>query len=113
MEKTGVNQLDEITNYELQIPVPLLLPRITVHVISVLLPESRRILIEKFKSTNPLHRFPPIQMRHNQPRRITMVRTERLAIMMRSHQHLVPIQVRKWHIGGISLIRMNQNITSF
>jgi hypothetical protein len=93
--------------------VPLFLPRIPVHVIPVLLPETRRILVKKFKSSHPLHRFPPIKMRHNQPRRITMVRTERLAIMMRRYQHLFPIQIRERHVGGISLLGMHQNITCF
>ncbi len=93
--------------------MPLLLPRIPIHVIPILLPKPRRILIEKFKSTHPFHRLPPIQMRHNQPRRITMVRTERLAVMMRRYQHYFPIQIHKRHVGGISLLRMHQNITCF
>ena len=61
--------------------VALLLPGVTVGVITVALPEAESIMIEKQEATNPLDAFPGVEMRHDEAKGAAMVGGERCAIL--------------------------------
>lgn len=46
---------------------PLFLPRIPTHVIAVLVPEARRVLLQELETPHPLRARPEIQVRHHEP----------------------------------------------
>src|SRR6202521_4609502 len=49
-------------------------------------------------------------MRHNQAQRVTVVRGERLAIMMRDEQHIVAVKISQRDIRGKTLLRVHQDM---
>src|SRR5216684_98577 len=88
--------------YLLSARVPLLLPRITVRVISVALPEAQPVVIQHHESAHPLHAFPRIEVRHDQPQWPSMFRCQRLAIVFEREQHIRLNQIRQRHICRVS-----------
>src|SRR6266849_2818589 len=67
----------------------LFFPGITVHVISVLLPETGSVEFHEFEAANPFDRLPGVEMGHDQAQRITVIGRERLAIVMGGKQDIV------------------------
>src|SRR5438270_9166574 len=50
----------------------LLLPRVTISMIAVALPEAEAVVIQELEPADPLHAFPSINVRNNQAQRSTM-----------------------------------------
>src|SRR5258705_13599150 len=70
-------------------PESLFRPRIAVHVIAVLLPESRRIRGPQLDAANPLGTFPQIEPRHQPPQRPAMLRGQIFSIPRISENTIV------------------------
>src|SRR5258708_19183273 len=73
-------------------PVPLLAPRVAVHVIPVRLPESGLILVMESQSLDPLGALPKIEMGHQQPRRAAVFGLQRLPAVLVRHPRLAVTQ---------------------
>src|SRR5579859_7478957 len=93
--------------------VSLFLKRISIHVISVFLPETSNITVEKLEALDPLHRFPGIEMGNDQTQRISVVERKRLAIMMRGQQNIVAVQINERDIGREPLSGVNEHMAGF
>src|SRR5579862_3583065 len=91
----------------------LLSKRIAINVISILLPEPRRILLHKFQSPHPLHALPRIQLRHHQPHRIPMLRRQRLSVMPQRKKRRRMHQILERHIRRITLLGQHHHIFRF
>src|SRR5215218_8029757 len=63
------------------IGVALLAPRVAVGVIAAQFPEAGGVGVCELQAVDPLGRFPEIEMRHQKPRRSTMIGGDRLAVV--------------------------------
>src|SRR5262245_21039546 len=61
--------------------VPLFLPRLTVYVIAVGLPEPRLVLIEQAEPAHPFGALPEVEVGDEQPRRAAVLGVEGLALV--------------------------------
>src|SRR3954454_844105 len=81
-------------------PVPLFLPRIAVVVVAVALPEAGFVLLQQLQSTHPFRALPEVQMWYEQARGATVLRSERLTVVLvhdprLAAGHLVERKVRR------------------
>src|SRR5579863_7102666 len=67
--------------------VALLFPRIAVGVISVAFPEAQAIFAQQYEAAHPLHAFPGIKMRNNEPAWTAVFGGERHAVVIEGKQH--------------------------
>src|SRR5580658_2938539 len=74
--------------------VALLLPRVTVVVIAVGLPEARHVMIEQLEPPHPLGALPEVQVRDEQPRRAAVLGSERAAAVAEGDPRLTAQDVR-------------------
>src|SRR4051812_38488488 len=86
----------------------LLLPRITIGMIAVALPEAEAVVIQELEPADPLHAFPSIKVRNNQAQRSAMFGGEWFAIVVKGKEHVGPEQIRQWDVGGIVLIAKHE-----
>ncbi len=84
-----------------------------MHVVSVLFPEPRDIVVQELQPTQPFDRLPGVEMGHNQTQRVTVVRRKRLTVMMSGQQDIVTIQISKRDISGEALLSVYQNMRRF
>jgi hypothetical protein len=91
--------------------ISLFLPGISVHVIAILFPESWDIMIQKFQAAQPLHGLPRVEVRHYKAHWITMIRSQRLAIVMSGEQDFRSVEIGERNVGGKALLGVNQNVS--
>ena len=84
--------------------VALFLPRVAIHVIAVRLPEARRVLVHQPQPAHPLGAFPEVQMRHEQPRRATVLALERLPVECERDPRLAAGEVVEREVGGVPTV---------
>src|SRR5258708_5600308 len=88
--------------------VPLLVPRIALGVVAVALPESQSVFAQQHEPAPPLHAFPCVEMRHDQPHRPAVFRRQRLAVVLKREQHIRPQQIRQRDIRRVTFLRHHQ-----
>src|SRR5215472_12100210 len=88
------------------IRVSLLTPRIAVHVVPAQLPEAGLVPLRELKPVHPLRRLPEVEMWHEYARRPPVVARQRLAFVLERDHRLSRREVRKWHVGGVSVVAM-------
>src|SRR5690242_16796313 len=84
-------------------PVALFLPGVAPHVIAVLLPESRQVLIEQLEASHPFRALPEIEMRHEQSRRPAVLGRQRLAGPGERDEVLGAVEVGQRQVCGEAL----------
>src|SRR4051794_14444364 len=62
------------------LPIALFGPRVAVHVVPVLLPEPRLVVLRHDQATHPFGALPEVQRRHEQPGRPTVLGIERFTL---------------------------------
>src|SRR5207248_7125817 len=101
---TGVAKSVDLVLCQAPTTVTLLCPRIPPHVISVLLPESRQVVLQQLEPTHPLRALPEVEMRHEQPRGPAVLRRQPLTAPAEGDQVLGPVQVREGQVRRKSLL---------
>src|SRR2546425_2541362 len=84
--------------------VPLFGPRIAVHVIAVLLPESRQVVVQQLEASYPLRALPEVEMRHEQPGGPAVLRREPFPGPRECDEVLRPVQVRERQVRREALL---------
>src|SRR6266550_4395556 len=105
---TRVPKLVDLVLCQPAAPVPLFLPGIAPHVITVLLPESRQVLIEQLEASHPFRALPKIEMWHEQPCRPAVLGSQRLARPCERDEIVGPVQIGQRQVGGEALLRDHQ-----
>src|SRR5437867_1591403 len=93
----------------LLVRIPLLFPWIGVHVIAVLLPESRWIHVEELEGAQPLGRLPEVELRDHQAHRPAMIRLDVAPVVLEGEQHVVVPEILERRVGGVVGIGVLEN----
>ena len=88
----------------LVVVVSLLAPRVSVHVVSVCLPEAGRVFVAEAQSPDPLGGFPEIEMGHEQPHRSAVCGFKRFAVEGVCEHCLSIDDVFGWDVRGVSAV---------
>src|SRR5438874_217693 len=83
----------------LLVGVALLRPRVGVHVVAVLLPETGRVDVEELEGAQPLARLPEIELGQHQAHRSAVIGLEVLAVVLERQDHVVVEQIGKRGVG--------------
>ena len=89
---------------------PLLAPRVRVVVVAVALPEAQLVVGQELQAPDPLRPFPEVLLGHDQPKRIAVVRGERLAVVGVGEEDVVVVQHRQRHVGGVALLGVADDV---
>src|SRR5262245_46411882 len=73
--------------------VPLLFPRVAVHVVAVGLPEAGLVVVAQLEPAHPLGALPEVEVRNEQPRGPAVLRFERLIAVLVSDPCLTACDV--------------------
>src|SRR4026208_397916 len=79
----------------------LFLPRISVVVVAVALPEAELVVVEELQTADPLRALPEIALGDEQAERIAVLRLERLAVERVREQDVVVIEDGQRQVGGV------------
>lgn len=82
----------------------LLNERIGMQVKAVALPETRLFLIGEFEPAQPFRTLPEVPPRHHQPQRPTVLRGQRLTVVMGGQQAVRVQQVIEMQVGLVIVI---------
>src|SRR5690348_4730002 len=88
--------------------VALFLPRVTTHVIAVLLPKARHVRVEQRQAPNPLGALPEIQVRYEQTGGPTMFRRQPLAAPLQRDEVVRSIEIAEREVRGETLLGRHQ-----
>src|SRR5437868_12116549 len=80
--------------------VPLLVPRISPHVVAVALPEAGAVAVGEFEAAEPLGAFPEVEVGDDETERAAVVGGQRLAVVVGSQEDVVAVEVRQRQVGG-------------
>src|SRR6478672_12343358 len=87
-------------------PVALLMPGIAPHVVSVLLPEARVVLLQQLKPADPLRALPEIEMGHQQTHRPAVLGREWLTVVAEREQVRRAVEIGQGKVGGEAMLRV-------
>src|SRR6185437_4254244 len=90
--------------------VALFLPRVSVHVVAIGLPEAGLVAVEQVKAAHPFSALPEVQMRHEQPHRAAMLGRQRLAVVAERQPRLAAGHVRDRQVGGVPAVAEGQHV---
>src|SRR5215470_719207 len=92
--------------------VSLLLPWISINVITEALPETRLLLPHELKTSHPLCTLPEIKMRDKQPCRPAVFRGEVLAVEAKGDPRLSVFEIAQRDVCGVVAVRMGHDVGS-
>src|SRR5262249_5552669 len=90
--------------------VTLLFPRVAVVVVAVGLPESGLVVLVHLEASYPLGALPEIQVRHEQPRRATVLRLQRLVLVLVGDPRLSVGEIRQRKIRRVAAVAKGEDV---
>src|SRR3954447_9111304 len=90
--------------------IPLLFPWVTVVVVAVALPESGLIVRAQLDPANPLRTLPEVVARDEQPRRATVLRGERLVLILIRDPRLAAAHVGERQVGRVPAVTEREDV---
>src|SRR5262244_297483 len=89
---------------------PLFPPRIPIHMVAVLLPESRSFMVQKLTSAHPLYRLPRVKVRHNETQRKPVIRCKGPAIVVSRKQDFFAVQIGERYVCCEPLLGVHEDM---
>ena len=91
---------------------PLLLPRITPHVIAVLLPKSRLVACDRFDALDPFGALPSVEAGNHKAQRSSVRRRNRFAVVGIRKKSVLGQEVVEGHVSRpVAIMSVNENVT--
>src|SRR5450756_392499 len=88
----------------------LFLPRVSVVVVAVALPEAADVVVQEFQPADPLRALPEVPLRHHEAERVAVVWLQRLALVAVRQQDVRVVEDLERHVRGVALLGVYEDV---